>query len=245
VAIRGRVHNGVMALLLRIVFGVHIVAGAVALLVFWIPLVTRKGGRTHRAFGWVYVAAAATVAVTGIGSAVRLVVERSGGGPHRGRPWAGIFLVYVGLFAAESALLGVRALGPRARLTRLGRAIDLIPPLLLVVGGVLLAAFGIAEGRLLLVLFAALGAAQGVGHLSAWRTPSPSRERRLLSHIGAMGTSCITTLTAFVVVNAPRLGLRRFDPSVWFVPIVLLGLGLTILRRRYAKRLANGDPRLG
>jgi len=244
VGIRGRMHNDVMALLFRIVFGIHVLAGAMALLVFWIPLVTKKGGRTHRAFGWVYVAAAATVAVTGIGSAVRLVVEGSGLGPHRGRPWAGIFLVYVGLFAAESALLGVLALRPRARLTRLGRPADLIPPLILVAGGVLLAAFGVAQERLLVVLFAALGVAQGVAHLRAWRAPSSSREGRVLAHMGAMGTSCITTLTAFVVVNAPRLGMRRFDPSVWFVPIVLLGLGLTILRRRRAKRLANGDAPL-
>ena len=226
-----------MALLLRFLFGVHIVAGAVALLVFWIPLVTKKGGRTHRAFGWVYVAAAATVAVTGIGSAVRLVVEASG--PHRGRAWAGLFLVYVGLFAAESALLGVRALCPKARLTRLGRLVDLTPPLLLVAGGVFLAALGIAEGRLLVVLFATLGVAQGLAHIRAWRTPSPSREGQLLAHLGAMGTSCITTVTAFVVVNAPRLGMRRFDPIVWFVPIVLLGLGLTILRRHHAKRLLS------
>ena len=237
VAIREQVHNGVMALLLRFLFGVHIVAGAVALLVFWIPLVTKKGGRTHRAFGWVYVAAAATVAVTGIGSAVRLVVEASG--PHRGRAWAGLFLVYVGLFAAESALLGVRALGPKARLTGSGRLVDLIPPLLLSAGGVFLAALGIAEGRLLVVLFATLGVAQGLAHIRAWRTPSPSREGQLLAHLGAMGTSCITTVTAFVVVNAPRLGMRRFDPIVWFVPIVLLGLGLTILRRHHARRLVT------
>jgi hypothetical protein len=233
-----------MALLFRILFGIHILAGAVALLVFWIPLVTKKGGRAHRAFGWVYVAAAGTVAVTGIGGAIRLVVEGSGAGPHPGRAWVGIFLVYVGVFAAESALLGVRALRPRARRTSLGPPVDLIPPLILVAGGVLLAALGIAQERLLVVLFAALGVAQGVAHLRAWRTPSSSREGRVFAHLGAMGTSCITTLTAFVVVNAPRLGMRRFDPSVWFVPIVLLGVGLTILRRRYAKRLATGDARL-
>src|SRR5450432_2019448 len=91
----------VMALIFRIVLGIHIIAGAAALLVFWIPLVTRKGGRTHRRAGWAYVTAAAIVAVTGIASAGRLMVYDPR--PHAWR--AGIFLVYVGLFAAESALL--------------------------------------------------------------------------------------------------------------------------------------------
>lgn len=232
----------VMALLFRIFFDLHVLAGAVALLVFWIPLVTKKGGRTHRAVGWVYVAAAATVAVTGSGSAARLVVE--GLGPHPERARAGIFLVYVGVFAADSALLGVRALRPKVRPDRWGHAIELSPAVLLVAGGVALAAFGIVQSRLLFVLFAALGVGQGMVHFRAWRTPPSNREGRLLAHLGAMGTSCITTLTAFVVVNGPRLGMRRLDPRLWFVPIVLLGLGLMRLRRVYAKRLAKGDALL-
>ena len=77
-------------------------------------------------------------------------------------------------------------------------------------------------------------------HLRSWFTQRKNREGRLLAHVSAMGTSCITTLTAFIVVNAPRLGMRRFDPRLWAVPIVVLGLGLTILRRHYAKRFAQG-----
>jgi hypothetical protein len=99
----------VMALIFRIVLGIHIIAGAAALLVFWIPLVTRKGGRTHRGAGWAYVTAAAIVAMTGIASAGWLMFHDPR--PHAWR--AGIFLVYVGLFAAESALLGARALRPQ------------------------------------------------------------------------------------------------------------------------------------
>jgi hypothetical protein len=225
-----------MPLIFRIVLGIHIVAGASALLVFWIPLVTRKGGPTHRRAGWAYVVAAAIVAVTGMASAGRLIVY-----PPRPQAWrGGIFLVYVGLFAAESALLGARALRPQTRASIVQNAVDLVPPLLLVAGGVALLAFGVSQGQLLFVLFAALGVGQGGMHVRSWFTHRKNREGRLLAHMSAMGTSCITTLTAFVVVNAPRLGMRRFDPRLWVVPIVVLGLGLTILRRHYAKRFAQG-----
>ncbi len=66
---RGRARErtmGVMVLVFEVVLGIHIVAGTCALLVFWLPLVTKKGGRTRRRVGWVYVAAAAVLAVTGI-----------------------------------------------------------------------------------------------------------------------------------------------------------------------------------
>jgi hypothetical protein len=226
----------VMALIFRIVLGIHIIAGAVALLVFSIPLLARKGGRTHRRAGWAYVIAAAIVAVTGIASAGRLVVDDS-----RPRAWrGGIFLVYVGLFAAESALLGARALRSQRRSDSLQNAVDVVPSLLLVAGGVALMAFGVSQAQLLFVLFAALGVGQGAMHLRSWLTQRKNREGRLLAHMSAMGTSCITTVTAFVVVNAPRLGMRRFDPRLWAVPIVILGLGLAILRRHYAKRFARG-----
>jgi hypothetical protein len=43
-----------------------------------------------------------------------------------------------------------------------------------------------------------------------------------------MGTSCITTVTAFVVVNARRFGMRTFDLALWAGPIAVLAVGLTI-----------------
>jgi len=231
----------VMALIFRIVLVLHISAGAAALLVFWIPLVARKGGRTHRRAGWVYVTAAAIVAVTGMASAGRLVIQNPR--PHSWR--AGIFLVYVGLFAAESALLGVRALRQRTRSGAGQNAIDLGPSLLLVAGGIALVVFGVSQARLLFVLFAALGVGQGGIHLRSWLRHRKNRRDRLLAHMSAMGTSCITTLTAFIVVNAPRLGMRTCDPRLWAVPIVALGLGLSLVRRHYAKRFAQDDAPSG
>ena len=127
-----------MARLFQSVLAVHVAAGAVALLVFWVPLVTKKGGRTHRRVGWVYVAAAATLAVTGFLLCIQLL---SGGSPLRWR--AGIFLAYVSVVAGTSAQFGVRALRTKGRAGTSRGAVDLVPPLLLVAGGVALAALGI------------------------------------------------------------------------------------------------------
>ena len=109
--------------------------------------------------------------MTGIASCVRLMTE---GGPGRFR--AGVFLAYVGAVAGASALLGVRALRTKARSEASRSAIDLAPPLLLVGGGVALAAFGVAHGKILYVLFATLGAMLGTGQLRFWLRPPVLRE---------------------------------------------------------------------
>jgi hypothetical protein len=220
-----------MSLLFRLVLGVHIVAGILALLVFWLPLVSAKGGRWHRRVGWVYAVAAGTVAVTGIVSCAHMIAD---GGPGRVR--AGMFLAYVGVLAGASAQLGVRALRTKTRTEATRAAFDLLPPLLLVAFGVALAGIGLLHGKVLYVLFAVLGVTQGLTHLRYWLTPPSHGRAWFLAHMVAMGTSCITTVTAFVVVNAQRLGMRTFDLPLWIVPITVLGVGLTLWRRSYAKR---------
>ena len=227
-----------MERLFQVVLAVHIAAGAVSLLAFAVPLVTKKGGRTHRRVGWIYVAAAATVAVTGLLSCIPLV---SGGSPWRWR--AGIFLAYVSVLAGASAQFGVRALRTKERTGASRRAIDLVPPLLLVAGGLALATFGIHRSIILYVLFAALGVVLGMAQLRFWLTP-PAHERAwFLAHMTGMGTSCITTVTAFIVVNARSFGMRTFDLPLWAGPIAVLAVGLTLWRRYHARRLeGNGAP---
>jgi hypothetical protein len=223
-----------MALLLRIVLDLHIAAGTVALAVFWVPLVTRKGGRVHRRAGWLYVAAAATLAATGLLLCLHLMSEST-----PGRRRAGVFLAYVSVLAAASVQLGVRALRAKGRTGPSRSGIDLAPPLLLVVGGAALAAFGVVEDKLLYVLFALLGTLLGTAQLRFWRTASAHGASRFLAHMNAMGTSCITTLTAFAVVNAQNLGMRTFDLGLWVIPIAILVAGLTIWRRYYERRFAR------
>jgi len=232
---RGRT-VGAMDRLLQVVLAVHLAAGAVSLLVFSVPLVTKKGGRTHRRVGRVYVAAAATVALTGFLLCIPLL---SSGGPFRWR--AGMFLAYVSLLAGASAQFGVRALRTKARTGASRAAIDLVPPLLLVAGGLTLATFGIHRSIILYVLFAALAVVLGLAQLRYWLTP-PAHERAwFLAHMTGMGTSCITTVTAFIVVNARRFGMRTFDLPLWAGPIAVLAIGLTLWRRYYVRRLTGND----
>ncbi len=172
-----------MTFLFQLVLGLHIGAGILALLVFLVPLVTKKGGTTHRRVGWIYVVAASTVAATGMVSCAHLI-----GDGRPGRVRAGVFLAYVGVLAGASAQLGVRALRTKARTHASPTAVDLLPPVLLIAGGVALATFGILQNRALYVLFAALGVWQGITHLRFWFRPPSHGRAWFLAHMSAMGT---------------------------------------------------------
>jgi hypothetical protein len=189
------------------------------------------GGVAHRRVGWAYVVAAATIALTGLLNSARMLTDDN---PRNDR--AAIFLAYVGVLAAASAQIGVRAIVPRRRVGASRNAFDLAPPVLLIVGGVALAAFGIRQEMLLYILFAGLGVSLGAGQMRFWMRPPATRTEYIVAHVGGVGTSCITTVTAFVVVNAHRLGLRTFDLAVWLTPILIGATALTLWRRGYDRR---------
>jgi hypothetical protein len=59
----------------------HIAAGTIALILFWIPAIARKGGRTHVRAGWFYVACMSLVVVTafimsGLAFTIPLAIRR-------------------------------------------------------------------------------------------------------------------------------------------------------------------------
>ena len=231
----GGVTFDAMILAFKIALWVHVLAGTVALSVFWLPLVSKKGGATHRRAGWVYVVAAWGIALTAFVNCARMLLDDN---PANDR--AGIFLAYVGVLAGANALIGVRALGTKRRVAGSRNPLDLTPPALLVVGGVALAAFGMHAAVPLFVVFAALGVTLGVTQLRFWLRPPASRHQWFFAHMAGMGGSCIATVTAFLVVNAHRFGLGSADLVIWMAPGLVGGVGLRLWRGYYERRFAGG-----
>ncbi len=232
---RVRAHPLCMMVVFKIALWIHVVAGTVALSVFWLPLVTKKGGLAHRRVGWVYVVAAGTIALTAFIRCAKLLTDAN---PANDR--AGIFLAYIGVLAWANAQLGVRALRSKGRTTASRDPIDLLPPVLLVAGGVALAAYALREGVVLFGIFAALGMTLGTTQLRFWLRAPATRTAWFLAHMSGMGGSCITTVTAFLVVNAHNFGLGTFNIVVWVAPGMMGGVGLSVWRRYYERRFDRG-----
>ena len=126
----------------------HIAGGSAALLSMFIPLLSRKGGRTHRRSGWIFVAGMTIVSLTALAlSAARYVFD-----PRPEAKAFALFLFYIAILTGESVSSGIRALRTKDRSVHRTYAWDIGLASLLTLTAVAMAGYGLASGR---VLFAA------------------------------------------------------------------------------------------
>jgi len=219
----------------RVVLGLHIAAGAVALAVFWIPLVTRKGGKVHRLVGKIYAYAMATAVAAALGVvALRLLAARAPA--QRDHT---IFLGFIALFTFANGWYGVRVLRVKDRRAPHDDPLDLGVSALLLLAGISALAWGVAGAGPLPAIFGALGTSLGGRHLRAWRSVPDGPRRWWFQHMSGMMVACIGTVTAFVVVNAPRLGLATFSLVPWVTPVAIGVAGIFAFQAYYKRKFAR------
>lgn len=219
--------------LYRFALTLHILGGTLALLSFWLPLVARKGGPLHRRAGWVYVAAMALLAVTGM----YISGWRALWGVPAQRPF-NVFLVFVGLLSASAATMGLRVLRAKGRTGVHRHPFDLGLSALLLLASLSLMLYGLRARVPLLVGFGPVGVLTGAGQLYYWLRPPTTRLHWWFEHMGSMGGSTIAVVTAFLVINAPRLGLQTFGLGVWLAPALVGIVAFRLWNRYYRRRFA-------
>jgi hypothetical protein len=94
------------------------------------------------------------------------------------------------------------------------------------------------------MIFGALGVVLGGQQLAEWRSTPPDPHHWVYQHLRGMIIACIGTVTAFLVVNAPRLGLAMFGVTVWVLPGIAGGIGIGVLRGYYHRRFARPGARV-
>ncbi|UOG73501.1 DUF2306 domain-containing protein [Hymenobacter tibetensis] len=178
------------ALPIRLLLGVHIATGAMALLVGLIPMLGRKGGLLHVRAGRVYTYSMVVVALT----AVLLCLFQS---LSVGR----LFLTGIAILSFYLSFTGWRAARRHSTLLPL-------PDRLLAVAAVLTGICMIVVGiQLQAILFTFFGGLLGVfagGDTKEFLRPSLAPTPWLLRHFTRLGGSYISAFTAFVVVNLGR-----------------------------------------
>ena len=217
--------------MMQLLLVVHIAAGSIALASMVIPLITVKGGRTHRRAGWVFVASMAVVSVTALVlSSARLLFDP--------RPQArefGYFLLVVALLTGSAVSAGVRVL--RFRNRRAAARLhwwDTGLPAALAVASAGLGAYALMEGGVLFLAFSALGLLNAAGSLRYWLRPPSSPMHWWFEHMNGMLTGCIAATTAFMVVGGGRLGI--WPLVAWLAPVAI-GTPAIALWTAYYQRL--------
>jgi hypothetical protein len=217
--------------MMKLLLGVHVAGGAAALLSMLLPMISRKGGPTHRRAGWVFVTGMTIVSIT----ALALAAGRFLTDPTAAGRVGGVFLFYVAILTGAGVSAGIRVLRAKRRTTAHRDPWDLGVATILTAGAILLAAYGIAIGQALLISFAIIGLINGSGQLAYWLRPPTHPMHWWFEHMGQMLGACIAATTAFAVNNATRLGLPNTSLLVWLGP-ALIGVPATIIWTRYYRR---------
>ena len=220
---------------------IHIAGGTAALLSMVVPMLTRKGGLLHRRAGWVFVSGMAIVSVTAFAlSTLRFLTDPTPAGRA-----GGLYLFFIAILTAASVSAGVRVLRTRQRAEAHRAAWDLGLASLLTAASVGMIAFGLATRQALFVAFAIIGLVNGTGQLRYWLRPPQHRMHWWFEHMSQMLGACIAATTAFLVVNAGRLGADTFSLAVWLAPSLVGGPAIFLWTAYYRRRFAVEPARKG
>lgn len=202
----------------------HILAGTIALFVAPVPMLTAKGGATHRRWGKVYFWAMAAVALTAVVLAVWRPV---------------VFLALLAVFSFYNAFSGYRALfRKRPRDGQGATPLDWAAALATFAASGAMAVLGVLRPGpawervgVVPVVFGVFGMVLAGLDLSKFAWPRADRRQWWFDHMGGMLGSYVATVTAFSVVNF------TFLPTAvrWLWPIVV-GTPLIALWIAYYKR---------
>lgn len=242
--------SGVMLeVLMRVLRGLHVLAGAVGLALFWVPVLSRKGGATHRQFGGLFLTCAKVIGWTGLASvALHLLRMLGRGNDPLAHPFFG-FLVFLGYLACNvlvSAWYMRHVLLHKHDLAGLRRplawslaAVSLLATLLVVV----IALIAGGKAQILLLALSPLGLLNAWGISRHLRRPDREPRAWFFEHMGHGIGLGIAFHTAFLVVGAREvLGQwlqGGWGVAVWILPVVI-GVSINrLLESRYRQRFLS------
>ncbi|MDZ4677506.1 MAG: DUF2306 domain-containing protein [Oligoflexia bacterium] len=207
---------------MKMVLYPHVICGVIALFIFIIPLITKKGGRAHVLWGRSYTLCM-TVVILGafIITPWRFFIDEQRS--PKSQEFA-VFLLFVAILSASTLHFGLRALRHKNRTFKTTKCIDVAPSSLLIATSLLTGLYGILNGSTLLTWIPIAGLLSGVQSLKYWLTAPTEKMHWWYAHIQGMFGACIATVTAFFVTALPNLMGQEFQASLllWLLPSVIM-----------------------
>lgn len=239
-----------MALIKDTLVIVHILFGSMALLLFWMPVLAKKGGRAHKAAGRYYATVMYVVCATAFVASLLVIanplgVQRPGEllGLEDAAQLAGRYRMFAFFLLMLSVLVfvnlrhGVLALKSSRISAPLGQRshrlmIGTLAGLALVVGWV-----GVEQKQVLLMAFAGVAISSSLRMHRDSRRETLTREQRLVAHFGGLIGSGIGAHTAFFAFGGARflgdLLPGQWQVIPWVLPSVIGLAAISRLKRRY------------
>ena len=219
---------------------VHVACGAVGLVLFWIPVVARKGGSAHRRYGFAFAYLMYVTALMAIGMGTNTIVAPLATHPHlKGAEWIrGIFghmMVYLGILTISLVRHGLITVANKRRHLA-NRAWPEVALEGLTIAAALNCAWqGWRIDQPLMMGMSVIGIASGITNLVFSLRDQPGRVTYQLEHVKAIVGAGISVYTAFMAFGFVRLmPSHALNPRMWAIP---LAVGLTIIIYHQARIL--------
>ncbi|MEL6245535.1 MAG: hypothetical protein AAFS13_09400 [Pseudomonadota bacterium] len=221
----------------------HIVTGAIGLVAFWVPVLSRKGGSAHRYGGNVFTATLMLTGIFAVGISLCTIAAPIATHPHlmheAGFDDANLIRAIFGWMMLFLAILTINLVWYGWRCVRVRRHRDLAKtPVMLGLQAILLIAAancalqGVLVGQILMVGMSLVGVATVATNLWYLYKPAPHPMDWLVEHLKGLVGAGISVYTAFLAFGSVRLlPEAALNPALWAVPLSV-GLGIIIYHRR-------------
>jgi len=237
-------------------FYLHIAVGSCALLLFWVPVFTKKGSLDHKRFGRYFAWAMYIVAMSGfIMASLDLIMPLTAHAPAEAlssedsqRFVAEVRNLALFLFSLSILVLASTRQGWLSILHRDDRG-PLRTPLhtgllsCLIAVGITLGVYGVYSGSILFMVFGTLQIAIGIGSLWYNYKKALSPKEWWVEHLRGLIGSGIGAYTAFFVFGGQRIIEAIFQETaaginilLWVAPGVVGSVFITYLSRQYRNK---------
>lgn len=244
-----------MSSLHSFLFSGHIIVGTLALILFWIPIATRKGGLNHVKFGKFYGWTMYTVAATGALMALLVIYDpiaikghlmQANSDPEAFSATLRIFwgfLLFLSFITYVSVKQGFTVLKHKGDTHGLRTFWHVTPIILTGVGGIIIFTLGIMHSRVLHIVFGILGMSIAIGMIRYCFNDSPGSKQWLIEHLGAMIGSGIGAYTAFIAFGGRHLftQIGSYQIIFWIAPGVIGSIAIFYLSRKHQTKPATNS----
>ncbi|MEL6673887.1 MAG: hypothetical protein AAFR61_16905 [Bacteroidota bacterium] len=214
----------------------HIGAGFLSVVLFWVPMFTKKGGKAHRRIGqwyvwlmWIVVVSAALLSIKNfvIGSYIMAS-----------------FLGFISIITGKVLWEGIAILRQKKGYAPWYRQVEIGTNTAVVLAAVALIIYGFQflgkPVAAIMFFFGALGLTSIRDLRNALKHSPDQRPNWYLHHLDSMVTSGIAAYTAFFVFGANRFISQYFEGFwaviPWVAPGVLGGLAIHFYKKSFRKR---------
>lgn len=235
-----------------VLFVLHILFGSMALILFWIPMVSKKGSLDHQRFGKYYANTMYVVAATGALMAllvIALPLQIKGHLYKDENPevfienirrfW--LFLLYLSLLTYASVLQGMQSLTHKTNTKVMRTKINVVTQATQFFAGIALLVMGVAHSHTLYIVFGMLGTATGLQTLRYLYAKQLQNKQWLVEHLSNMISSGIGAYTAFIAFGGRQIfaDIGQWQYLFWIAPGVIGGIAIGIYAQQYKSQMVK------